>query len=220
MSNSVSAALPAGLDAFLQYFAQATGKIGYGDIIALGRVWPHIGDKKDAILAAAESIEKACAESMLGHDEAMQSDENLANIADGLAAMVISEIHMGTDIPDTGMPVALSRAAEFEKELDAAIDSVKAAIEKDAAAVSIPGMEKISGHIFTLPARNLGESWDPRYYDADLQKELVHEKLSKVSTLSGLRNALRSMVTDRKLVIHPLVRDVLCRALDNIGAAE
>lgn len=210
MSNPVSNGLPAALDSFLQDFAQSTGKISYADIAALGRAWPVMAEeKKNTVLELATRIETACAESMPDPGEAMGSDGAVTGAADALARIVTSSV-----VP---MAAAAARAAELEKELAAAIDEAKAAIEADTASVSVPGVNKITKNAFTVSAKDLGESWDPAYYDVDRQKELVHEKLSKACTLSQLRNALRIMLSDRKLVLHPLVKNVLSAALDGIG---
>ncbi len=59
MANTITDTLPAALDDFLMTFAQATGRIGYDDIAALGRAWPSMTkEKQDAVLSVAGRLQE------------------------------------------------------------------------------------------------------------------------------------------------------------------
>lgn len=114
---------------------------------------------------------------------------------------------------------AVRKAAELERELAAAVDAARQETENAVGAVTIPGVRRLSGCAFTVSSGMLGASWSPEYFDAEGQKRRVHEKLSKAATLSWFRNALRSLLDDRKTVLHPAVSAVLEGALAEIDAA-
>ena len=113
---------------------------------------------------------------------------------------------------------AVKRAAELERELAAAVDAARQETEDAVGRAVIPGVNRISKNVFTVKSGMLKESWSPDYFDAEGQKRRVHEKLSKVTTLSGLRNALKSLLDDRKTTLHPVISGMLRDALAEITA--
>lgn len=115
---------------------------------------------------------------------------------------------------------ALRRAARLERELAAAVDEARSAVEASADGARIPGVAPIGRHMFAVRAGRLDGSWLPEYYDAERQKQLVREKLSKASTLSGLRSALKSLLDGPKYVLHPSVRTILEQALADVESTH
>lgn len=112
------------------------------------------------------------------------------------------------------------KARELEHQLSAAVEEIKSEITGNIGNALIPGIKKLSGNAFLVKSSMMTESWSPQYWDAEAQKAKIQERIADVKTLDGLEVKLRAILENRKIVIHPVFRQILQTAHDDIVNAK
>ena len=111
---------------------------------------------------------------------------------------------------------ALQLAANLEKQLAEAIAAAADEVKQTVINAESPEIRQISPQITIVNYKQLGDSWHPDYYNLERQKQQVVNRLSDIKTLSSLRNTIKNAITDKKLILHPVIIKVLQQALDTM----